>query len=118
MAGTLSDSLRLCLTKVVMSSKHGVRLDPMSTLYFASPTMLIILTVPMYLIDVPFLTTVKLWEMKFVLITNALLAFGLNMTSMFFMKRCGATTYALTGVIKDIALIVVCTVLFNHPVTI
>merc|ERR1719453_679307 len=89
----------------------------MSTLYFSSPTMLIILTIPMYIVDVPFLTTAKLWEMKFVLITNALLAFGLNMTSMFFMKRCGATTYALTGVLKDVALIILCCALFSHPMT-
>merc|ERR1719183_1822499 len=92
-------------------------MDPMSALYFSSPTMLAILTTPMILIDAKYMTLEKVWDMKFVLVTNALVAFGLNMTSMFFMKRCGATTYALTGVVKDISLIAVCTVMFSHPMT-
>merc|ERR1719491_2589817 len=29
MAGTISDSLRLCLTKVMLSSTHGMKLEPM-----------------------------------------------------------------------------------------
>merc|ERR1719482_2094301 len=117
MMGTLSDSLRLALTKVLLSSKHAVKMDPMSALYFSSPTMLAILTTPMILIDAKYMTLAKVWDMKFVLVTNALVAFGLNMTSMFFMKRCGATTYALTGVLKDVALIFLCCVLFGHPMT-
>jgi len=117
MAGTLSDSLRLALTKIVLSSRHAVRLDPMSAVFFSSPTMLLILTGPMYFIDFKYITAAKLWDMKFVLMTNALLAFGLNMTSMFFMKRCGATTYALTGVLKDVALILLCCAMFGHPMT-
>merc|ERR1719199_248420 len=117
MAGTMSDSLRLAMTKIVLSSGHSIRLDPMSALYYSAPTVLIILTGPMYYVDLRHMAVEKVWHMKFVLLTNALLAFGLNMTSMFFMKRCGATTYALTGVIKDIALILVCTVMFSHPMT-
>jgi len=118
MAGTLSDSLRLSMTKVVMSSNYAVRLDPMSTLYYSSPTMLVILSVPMYLVDYPSLNFEKVWSMKFVLLANSLLAFALNMTSMFFMKRCGATTYALTGVLKDVVLILLCCALFGHPLTV
>lgn len=117
MAGTLSDSLRLALTKILLSSKYAVKLDPMSALYFSSPTMLVILFTPMMFIDAKYMTIAKVWEMKYVLFTNALLAFTLNMTSMFFMKRCGATTYALTGVVKDVALILLCCAIFGHPMT-
>merc|ERR1719265_3117098 len=117
MAGTMSDSLRLAMTKIVLSSGHSIRLDPMSALYYSAPTVLIILTGPMYYVDLRHMAVEKVWQMKFVLLTNALLAFGLNMTSMFFMKRCGATTYALTGVVKDVGLILVCVALFNHPMT-
>lgn len=117
MAGTLSDSLRLSLTKIVLSSRHAVSLDPMSAVFYSCPTLLLILTGPVCMIDLPLLTAAKLWDMKFVLMTNALLAFGLNMTSMFFMKRCGATTYALTGVVKDVALILLCCGMFGHPMT-
>jgi len=117
MAGTVSDSLRLSLTKIILSSKHAVKMDPMSALYFFSPTVVLILSIPMYFVDFQRLTLVKVWEMKFVLLANAVLAFSLNMTSMFFMKRCGATTYALTGVLKDVALIILCCALFSHPMT-
>jgi hypothetical protein len=117
MGGTLSDSFRLVLTKIVLSSNHAVKLDPVSALYFSSPTMLMILTVPMLLIDAREMTFDKLSRVKFVLITNAALAFGLNMTSMFFMKMCGATTYALTGVLKDVALILLCCAFFGHPMS-
>jgi drug/metabolite transporter (DMT)-like permease len=117
MGGTLSDSLRLVLTKLVLSSNHVVKLDPLSALYFSSPTMLVILTVPMLLIDAREMTFEKVWNVKFVLVCNSLLAFGLNMTSMFFMKMCGATTYALTGVLKDVALILLCCAFFGHPMS-
>merc|ERR1719401_2270151 len=117
MAATMSDSLRLCLIKLILSSKHGVKLDPMSALYFFSPTTLLILSIPMYFVDFQHLTLAKVYEMKFVLMTNAMLAFALNMTSMFFMKRCGATTYALTGVLKDVALIILCCAMFSHPIS-
>jgi len=117
MAGTIADSLRLSLTKVILSSNHAVKLDPMSALYFFSPTVLLILSIPMYFVDFQRLTLAKVYEMKFVLLTNALLAFALNTTSMFFMKRCGATTYALTGVLKDVALIILCCAMFSHPIS-
>jgi hypothetical protein len=116
-AGTVCDSLRLSLTKIVLSSSHAVKLDPMSALYYSSPTVLMMLTLPVFLVDSTRMTLHKVWDMKFVLFANALLAFGLNMTSMFFMKRCGATTYALTGVVKDVALILLCCALFGHPMT-
>jgi len=117
MGATLSDSLRLALTKIVLSSRHAVNLDPMSALYYSSPTVLIILSVPMSLCDAQQLTMATVWNMKFALCASGLLAFGLNMTSMFFMKRCGATTFALTGVLKDIALILFCCEAFGHPKT-
>jgi hypothetical protein len=117
MAGTLCDSLRLTLTKIILSSRHGVKMDPMSALYYFSPTVLLILSIPMYFVDFQRMSMQKVWDMKFVLLTNAVLAFSLNMTSMFFMKRCGATTYALTGVVKDVALIILCCVLFSHPIS-
>merc|ERR1719482_390293 len=78
MGGTLSDSLRLALTKIVLSSRHAVKLDPMSALYYSSPTVLIILSVPMYLIDAHQLTMARVYNIKFVLCTSGLLAFGLN----------------------------------------
>merc|ERR1719486_1630587 len=84
MAGTMSDSLRLALTKIVLSSSHAVKLDPMSALYYSSPTVVLMLSVPMYIFDFRRMTIEKLWSMKFVLLTNAVVAFGLNMTSMFF----------------------------------
>jgi drug/metabolite transporter (DMT)-like permease len=116
-SATFADSLRLSLTKVLLSSQHAVKLDAMSALYYFSPTVLLILSTPMYFVDFQRLTLHKLFEMKFVLLANAILALSLNMTSMFFMKRCGATTYALTGVVKDIALIILCCVAFGHPMS-
>jgi hypothetical protein len=113
---TVADSLRVTLTKILMSSKHSMKFDAISNLYLVSPTTLVVLTLPMYLIDYPHLTAAVLWKMRYVLVTNALLAFGLNMTSMFFIQRCGPTTYALTGVVKDVALIGFCWLFFGHPI--
>lgn len=118
MGSTIFDAFRLSLTKIVLSSKHAVNLDPMSALYFACPTILLVLSVPLYFTDYQQITFAKVWSLKLILLCNATMAFGLNVTSMFFMKRCGATTYALTGVIKDVCLILVCCALFQHPMTV
>jgi hypothetical protein len=112
---TVADSLRVTLTKLVMSSTYSVKSDPVSNLYLISPTTLVLLTLPMYLVDYPHLTAAIVWRMRYVLLTNALLAISLNMTSMFFIQRCGPTTYALTGVVKDVALIAFCWLAFGHP---
>lgn len=116
-SATLCDSLRMALTKILLSSKHSVRLDPMSALYYAAPTMFLFLSVPMYIRDFQHMTWDMLYNMRFVLMANALLAFTLNMTSMFFIKACGPTAYALTGVVKDIALILLSCAAFGHPMT-
>lgn len=117
MSGTLCEASRLALTGIIMSSKHAVRLDPMSALYYSAPTMLVFLTVPMYFRDFQHMTWSLLFDVKYVLLCNALLAFSLNMTSMFFIKTCGPTVYALTGVVKDIALILLTCAAFGHPLT-
>mmetsp|Transcript_116895 Transcript_116895/g.202912 ORF Transcript_116895/g.202912 Transcript_116895/m.202912 type:complete len:418 (-) Transcript_116895:21-1274(-) len=114
-SGTLCDALRLVLTKIILSSSHAVHLDPMSVLYYSAPTMCLFLTVPMLLWDFPGMLIKDVWDIKFVLLANALTAFGLNVTSMFFIKRSGPTTYALTGVVKDIALILLSCFAFGHP---
>lgn len=114
-SGTLCDALRLVLTKIMMSSQHSVYLDPMSVLYYSAPTMCLFLTLPMLLWDAPTMLLKEIWNLKFVLLANALTAFGLNMTSMLFIKRSGPTTYALTGVVKDIALIMLSCFGFGHP---
>lgn len=114
MGGTLSDALRLSLTKVIMSTKHSVRLDPMSACCLFNSSMFLLLIGPMYYIDFPHINFAEVWNLKFVLCANAMLAMSLNMSSMLYMSRVGATTYALTGVIKDLLLVLSLLLLFGH----
>lgn len=117
MAATWCDAIRLALTKLLLSSEHSVRLDPMSALYYSSATMMGLLMVYLLMDNFQGVTLAKLWRLKFVLLCNALLAFSLNLTSMIFIKRCGPTAYALTGVLKDVGLILLTCVAFSHPLT-
>mmetsp|Transcript_151743 Transcript_151743/g.264413 ORF Transcript_151743/g.264413 Transcript_151743/m.264413 type:complete len:415 (+) Transcript_151743:99-1343(+) len=117
MASTLCDSIRLVLTKIILSTERAVRLDPVSALYYGSPTMLVFLTPAMLLHDWPSMTTAKLWQLKYVLLSNALIAFGVNITAMFFIKRCGPTTYSITGVARNVTLVLFSCIAFNYPIT-
>lgn len=117
MGATICDAVRISLMKFLLSSKNAVKLDPMSALFFFCPSICAVLTLPMLHYDLPRLTWEQLWSLKFVLLANALVALALNMSSIFFMQRCGATTYAITGVAKDVVLIVAAVQVFGHWLT-
>jgi hypothetical protein len=115
MSATISDSLRLCLTKVLMSTKYSVKLDPLSAICVSSISVCVLFTIPMFVVDYPHVSFAQIWNLKLVLLANILLVVRLNITSMRYMKRVGPTTYALTGVLKDIVLVVTLLVIQGAP---
>jgi len=52
-----------------------------------------------------------------VLIASGLIAFALHLTSLVFLRKASSTTYAATGILKDVILITSTSVYYSHPVT-
>lgn len=115
-SSTIADACRLCLTKALMSTKYSVNLDPLSACCASSSTVCMLLTIPMLIIDLPHVTFAEIWDLRLVLCANGLLVVCLNLVSMRFMKKVGPTTYALTGVLKDVLLVVFLLALFGSGV--
>jgi len=115
-SSTIADACRLCLTKALMSTKYSVNLDPLSACCASSSTVCMLLTIPMLIIDLPHVTFSEIWDLRLALCANGLLVVCLNLVSMRFMKKVGPTTYALTGVLKDVILVVFLLALFGSGV--
>lgn len=116
MSSTIAESCRLCCTKALMSTKYSANLDPLSACCVSSSSVCVLLTIPMLIYDYPHVTFAEIWDLRLVLCANALLVVCLNLTSMRFMKKVGPTTYALTGILKDVVLVVSLLVLFGSGI--
>lgn len=116
LSGTVAEAFRLCLTKALLSTKYSANLDPLSACCVSSTSVCFILTFPMLLVDAPHVTFVEIWDLRLVLCANALLVVCLNLTSMRFMKKVGPTTYALTGVLKDVVLVLTLLAVFGSGI--
>mmetsp|Transcript_71020 Transcript_71020/g.205907 ORF Transcript_71020/g.205907 Transcript_71020/m.205907 type:complete len:344 (+) Transcript_71020:42-1073(+) len=110
----LCECTRAVMGEVVLSG-GGLKLDPMSYTLFCAPTcMLVLLVGNMFDWDHSTVEDFKrLWP---VLLPNVLLAFVLNVLVACMLKEISAVGFILTGIIKDICIVLFSAVAFHEPV--
>jgi len=116
LTATLIEAVRLILLKALVSS-NGIQLDAMSGLYYYAPTCLVAILVPFSLHVEGSVPWDKLWALHPVLLASALIAFALHLTILVFLRNASSTTYAATGILKDVLLIGSTSAYYSHPVT-
>ncbi|KZT60932.1 TPT-domain-containing protein [Calocera cornea HHB12733] len=108
------ESCRLVLIEVLL---HGLKMDPLVSLHYYAPVCATInaFVIPFTEGLAPFYALAELGP--FVLITNAMVAFSLNVAAVFLIGAGGGLVLTLAGVFKDILLISGSVIIFASPIT-
>lgn len=112
----LMEAFRLVMMKSIMAAK-GLKLDPLSGLYYYAPTGLLGLIGPFLLQEFHQVPWDRAWALRAPLLANGLVAFSLHLSILVFLKRAAGTTFAVTGIAKDVLLCVSSAAYFRHPIT-
>merc|ERR1719265_1416327 len=110
---SLSEGCRLALVQTVTTS--GMKLDPVTTVYHFSLVSAVLLGCASIAIEWPLnLSTLRSpWE----LVLNCFMAVTLNVLVATVIKKTSAVAYALSGIAKDMGIIVASSLLFATPIT-
>ena len=111
------ESVRLVLVQILLQSR-GLKLNPITTLYYVSPCCFVFLLVPFFAIEAGKLASdpdVVIEPM--ILLANAVAAFGLNMAVFLLIGKTSALTMNIAGVAKDWLLILLSVMMFKSIVT-
>ncbi|EJU02434.1 hypothetical protein DACRYDRAFT_22070 [Dacryopinax primogenitus] len=108
------ESCRLVLIEVLLK---GLKMDPLVSLHYYAPVCASInaLVIPFTEGLAPFRALYQLGPL--VLITNAMVAFSLNVAAVFLISAGGGLVLTLAGVFKDILLITGSVIIFASPIT-
>ena len=112
-----TESIRLVLVQLLLQSR-SLKLNPITTMYYVSPCCFVFLLIPFFGFELPELihdadVVVNLFHM----ITNALVAFCLNVSVFLLIGKTSALTMNVAGVVKDWMLIGISVWAFNSPVS-
>lgn len=108
------ESSRLVMIQVLL---QGLKMDPLVSLHYYAPVCSIINACFLPFTEglAPFRELPRIG--LFIMSTNALVAFGLNVSAVFLISAAGGLVLTLAGVFKDILLITASVVFFGSPVT-
>jgi drug/metabolite transporter (DMT)-like permease len=109
------ESGRLVMTNMFLKK---LNLDSLSTLYYIAPMCGAVIGCACIAFELPNLPAEFLLSWRFwgILIANGMVAFSLNIASVMLIKHTSALTLTLSGVIKDILLVLLSLAIFKSPV--
>jgi len=112
-ASSLFEGCRLALVQTVTSS--GMKLDPVTTVYHYSFASAVLLSCACFAIEWPldFSKLVSPW----VLVVNCAVAMLLNVLVATVIKKTSAVVFCLSGIVKDLLIIVTSSIIFVTPIT-
>lgn len=115
--GVVVESTRLVLVQLLLTG-NGLKFDPLSALYLFAPVCFVTNTVVFITVELPTFSMEALYSLGFLaLFLNALAAFCLNISVVYLLKNSSPVVFSLSGVVKDILLIALSTLLFSTSVT-
>ncbi|CAK1360465.1 putative sugar phosphate/phosphate translocator [Cercospora beticola] len=116
MAGIIFEAIRLVMVQRILSAPE-FKMDPLVSLYYYAPACAVINGLFTLFIELPKMGMSDIYNVGvFVLIANAAVAFGLNVSVVFLIGKTSAVVLTLAGVLKDILLVVASMVIFRDPV--
>jgi len=115
-AGLIFEALRLTMVQRLLSSAE-FKMDPLVSLYYFAPACAIMNGVVALIVEVPKMSLADIEMVGYLpLLANAMIAFMLNVSVVFLIGRTSAVVLTLSGVLKDILLVVASMVIFQDPV--
>ncbi|CAI5515957.1 unnamed protein product, partial [Closterium sp. Naga37s-1] len=106
LAAVAFEATRLVLIQILLASK-GISLNPITSLYYVSPTCLVFLTIPWFFVEYPSLAPHLVAPHPDLLVFggNCVCAFALNLAVFLLIGKTSALTMNVAGVVKDWLLI-------------
>ncbi|KJY00543.1 hypothetical protein TI39_contig323g00054 [Zymoseptoria brevis] len=117
LAGIVFEAVRLVMVQRILSAPE-FKMDPLVSLYYYAPACAVINGFFTLFIEIPKMGMSDIYRVGvFVLIANAAVAFALNVSVVFLIGKTSAVVLTLSGVLKDILLVVASMVIFLDPVS-
>lgn len=116
-AGIVFEATRLVMVERILSSKE-FKMDPLVSLYYYAPACAAMNTLVLIFTELPTLTMSDINRVGgLTLVANAGVAFLLNVSVVFLIGKTSSLVLTLSGVLKDILLVLASMFLFRDPVT-
>ncbi|QKX54341.1 uncharacterized protein TRUGW13939_01427, partial [Talaromyces rugulosus] len=114
---TVFESVRLVMVQRLLSSAE-FKMDPLVSLYYFAPACMAMNIAAALVVEIPKMTMADVYQIGFgTLLANASVAFALNVAVVFLIGKTSALVMTLSGVLKDILLVVASLIIFRDPVT-
>lgn len=112
----LAEASRLTMTNILMKQ---LKLDPLSSLYYIAPLCLVFIGIACCIFELQDLPWDRMQTQEFIgiMLVNGGVAFTLNVAVVLLISNTSALVLTLSGIVKDILLVVLSMVIFGSPVT-
>ncbi|KAI1192119.1 triose-phosphate transporter family-domain-containing protein [Nemania serpens] len=115
--GIVCEALRLVMVQRLLSSDE-FKMDPLVSVYYYAPACALINGFFTILIELPRMTMGDILQVGLMtLVANAFVAFLLNVSVVLLIGKTNAVVLTMSGVLKDILLVVASMAIFGDPVT-
>ncbi|KAI0485007.1 triose-phosphate transporter family-domain-containing protein [Xylariaceae sp. FL0804] len=115
--GVIAEAMRLVMVQRLLSSDE-FKMDPLVSVYYYAPACAIINGVVTLFVEAPRMTMLDITNLGlFTLIANAFVAFLLNVSVVLLIGKTNAVVLTMSGVLKDILLVMCSMAIFGDPVT-
>lgn len=116
-SGIVFEALRLVMIQRMLSSAE-FKMDPLVSLYYYAPACAVINGVVTLFVEIPRMGMADIYSVGiFTLLANAFVAFLLNVSVVFLIGKTSAVVLTMSGILKDILLVIASLVIFMDPVT-
>ncbi|KAF7558039.1 hypothetical protein G7046_g5907 [Stylonectria norvegica] len=117
LGGTVFEAVRLVMIQVMLSAE-GLRMDPLVGLYYYAPVCAVMNLLVAAVSEMPYFAWEDFQRTGFwMLFLNALVAFLLNVASVFLIGKTSGLVMTLTGMLKNILLVVISIIIWHTTVT-
>ncbi|KAK1439709.1 hypothetical protein QVD17_05529 [Tagetes erecta] len=112
MGGVVGEALRLIFMEIFVRKK-GLKLNPISMMYYVSPCSALCLLVPWIFLEKSKMDAQGTWSFQpLVLTLNSLCTFALNLSVFLVIQHTSALTIRVAGVVKDWVVVLLSAILF------
>ncbi|KAG0499468.1 hypothetical protein HPP92_003707 [Vanilla planifolia] len=113
MGGVVGEALRLIFMEIFVKRK-GIRLNPISVMYYVSPCSALCLFIPWLFLEKPKMDSAGPWNFPpLTLFLNCLCTFGLNLSVFLVISRTSALTIRVAGVVRDWVVVLFSALIFS-----
>ncbi|SMQ51494.1 unnamed protein product [Zymoseptoria tritici ST99CH_1A5] len=114
--GIVFEATRLVMVQRLLSSAE-FKMDPLVSLYYFAPACAIMNGIVSLLVEIPKMTLADVEKVGyFTFLVNAMIAFLLNVSVVFLIGKTSSLVMTLSGVLKDILLVLASMLIFRDPV--